>query len=88
MARRPVTRSRKDSDGDITALGNPNEAWSPRLKADVISDIESGVHSYYVPWTDGLTTEIRVVHDRTKGKYLRTDHDSTERNNLDDLLDC
>jgi len=87
MVYRAVTRSRKDSEGDITALGNPGQFWSPRSKAAVISDIESGGYYYYVPWNDGMNTEIRVVNGAT-GKYLRTDHDNTERNNLDDLQDC
>lgn len=52
-------------------------------KAQAIRDIESGTHTYYVPWTTGRT-EIRVVHDSTVsvGKDLRTDQDNTSRNNL------
>lgn len=87
MANRAITRSRKDSDGDIIAIGNPNETWSPVSKADAIYHIESGTHYYYVPWNDGNSTAIRVVDDVRHGKYLRTDHDTTSRNNLDDLLD-
>lgn len=87
MAQRAVTRTGKDSYGDITALCNAGDYWSPRRKADAIADIEGGVHSYYVPWSDGTTTDIRVVHGPT-GKYLRTDHDGTTRNNLDDLPNC
>lgn len=87
MAMRYVTKTRKDSDGDITALCNSAESWSPRLKAGAITDIENGTHSYCVSWTDGQTTTIRVVNG-TNGKYLRTDKDETTRNNLDDLLDC
>ena len=87
MAQRAVVRSRKDRDGDILALCNSNAVWSPRVKADVIRDIESGAHQYYVPWNDGINTPIRVVNGPT-GKYLRTDKDNTSRNNLDDLPDC
>lgn len=86
MARRQVTRTGKDRDGDITSLCKPGEAWSPRSKRDAISDIENGTHSYYVSWPE-KTTEIRVVNGAT-GKYLRTDRDNTSRNNLDDLPDC
>lgn len=86
MATREVTQTRKDKDGDITALCNPGSSWSPRLRSDAIKDIESGDHKYFVSWSDGKRTEIRVVA-RT-GKYLRTDHDSTTRNNLDDLPNC
>lgn len=87
MADRPVTRTRKDRDGDILALCNPQESWSPRKKNDAIRDIESRAHRYYVPWDDGRSTWIQVVNGPT-GKYLRTDRDETSRNNLDDLRDC
>ena len=86
MADRRVTRSGKDPNGDITALCNPSEFWSPRKKADAISDIRSGSHAYYVE-TSGQRVEIRVVEGPT-GPYLRTDRDKTSTNNLDDLPDC
>ena len=86
MSDRAVRNTGKDRDGDITKLCDPGQAWSPRIKADVIRDIEGGIHTYYVPWQSGRT-EIRVVNGPT-GKYLRTDRDSTSKNNLDDLPDC
>lgn len=86
MADRAVTRTGKDVDGDITRLCNPGESWSPRSKQDAIYDIESGNHTYYVPWNSGRT-EIRVVPG-PNGKYLRTDRDGTSKNNLDDLDNC
>jgi hypothetical protein len=86
MANRAVTKSGKNREGDITALCNPADSWSPRQKNDAIYDIENGIHTYYVPWTDG-PTPIRVVNG-PNGKYLRTDRDTTTRNNLDDLPDC
>lgn len=87
MARRAVTQTGKDSQGDITKLCNPGEAWSPVLKADAIEQIDNKEHEYYVPWSDGIETDIRVVEGEN-GKYLRTDKDDTTRNNLDDLPDC
>lgn len=87
MARRQVTRSRKDRDGDITALCKPGEVWSPRQKRDAIEDIESRRHSYYVDVPGKGPVDIHVVRGST-GKYLRTDPDKTTRNNLDDLPDC
>jgi len=86
MATRPVTHTRKDRYGTITGLGNPGSngyGWSVRTVADCIRDIESGAHTYYVPWQSG-STWIRVVNG-SRGKYLRTDRDDTARNNLDDL---
>lgn len=87
MATRNVYKSGKDQDGDITKLCASGETWSPRLKADAISDIENKVHQYFVPWSDGQTTEIKVVNGAT-GKYLRTQRDGSTKNNLDDLPDC
>jgi len=87
MADRAVRKTRKSQDGDILALCDDGQSWSPRLKADAIEDIEGGSHTYHVPWTTGRT-EIRVVNDPRTGKYLRTDRDSTSRNNLDELPDC
>lgn len=87
MADRAVRKTGKNKDGDITALCDSGAVWSPRSKADAIYDIENGIHTYHVPWVSGRT-EIRVVNDRVKGKYLRTDRDTTTRNNLDDLPDC
>lgn len=87
MAERPVTQSRKDRDGDITGLCNPGAFWSPRNKSDAIRDIETSAHQYYVSWSDGMKTPVRVVNG-PKGKYLRTDRDNTSRNNLNDLIEC
>lgn len=86
MADRAVQQTGKDSDGDIVSLCNPGDYWSPRLKGDAINDIECGVHTYHVPWKGGRT-EIHVVNG-PNGKYLRTDRDQSEKNNLDDLPDC
>lgn len=86
MADRQVTHSGKDRDGDISRLCNPGMSWSPRAKVGAISDIESGLHTYFVMWGT-QRTEIRVVNG-PNGKYLRTDRDETTRNNLDDLPDC
>lgn len=88
MTARRVTRTKKDKDGDILALCNSGDYWSPRSKADAIKDIESGSYRYYVPWSDGTQTDIHVVKKADGTKYLRTDKDSTTRNNLDDLPDC
>ena len=86
MADRQVTCSGKDSDGDITSIGNSGEYWSPRNKKDAIIDIESGAHTYYIQSSSGRV-DIHVV-DGTSGKYLRADPDESSENNLDNLPDC
>lgn len=87
MADRHVLATRKNDPGDITALCNRNESWSPRSKKDAILDIESKTHSYYVI-ISSRRVNIHVVNDPSKGKYLRTDPDKTTINNLDTLPDC
>ena len=87
MAKRYVRATGKDSQGDITRLCNSGEAWSPRSKSDAINDIDCGYHEYCVNWANAPETKIKVVIGPT-GKYLRTDRDTTSRNNLDDLPDC
>ena len=87
MAHRQVFTTKKNDDGDILALCNSTETWSPRYKKEAITDIESGKHSYFVV-ISGIKVNIRVVTDPVKGKYLRTDPDQTNRNNLDMLPDC
>jgi Protein of unknown function (DUF3892) len=87
MAKRYVRATGKDDQGDITRLCNAGEYWSPLPKADAISDIESGTHTYWVNWANYPETQIRVVQG-SSGKYLRTDRDTTSRNNLDDLPNC
>ena len=87
--KRYVTATRKDVDGDITALCRPGEPWSPISKDLAIHDIELGNYEYWVSWggESPRETQIRVVNGRY-GKYLRTDWDNTTKNNLDDLPDC
>ena len=86
MADRRVKKTGKDNDGDITKLCNSDFNWSPRLKSDAINDIEKGHHTYYVH-EDNHRTDVHVVEENGK-KYLRTDKDSTSKNNLDNLPNC
>lgn len=86
MADRRVRQSGKDRDGDITALCNAGEFWSPRQKASAINDIETETHTYFVREGEDRV-EVSVV-DGPTGKYLRTDADSDSANNLDNLPDC
>jgi hypothetical protein len=87
MADRQVTASGKDKDGDITKLCKSGEAWSPRQKADAISDIGKGLHTYYVQQAGMSRVDITVV-DGATGKHLRSTADSSSKNNLNNLPDC
>ena len=86
LADRFVRGVQRDDRGAIVALCDDGALWSPRSTADVIADIESGTYRYVAVWTDGTTT-IRVVTDGN-GKYLRTDKETSGRNNLLDLPDA
>jgi hypothetical protein len=83
MSTRNVQAIRKDNGGDISFLYNFNESWSPRHKNDVVLDIDSNVHSYYV-FIAGKKVDIHVI-DSPWGKYLRTDPAKTGENKMDDL---
>ena len=87
MARRRVTNTGKDHDGNITRLCNVNEFWCARTKAAAIRDIDSREHCYFVRDDLGNEVEIRVVDDPA-GRYLRTNPDDSGANNLDDLPNC
>ena len=85
--RRQVTRTRKDSGGDITHLcGGPDAGWGTVPVADAITQIRSGTIVYFTG-TDGDVTFVNVIDD-PDGPYLRTDPDATSANNLDELPDC
>lgn len=78
---RRITHVRRDRWGVTTNVAWPG-VWEATV-SQAISDIESRRVAYYVQWPE-KRTEVRVVNGAT-GKYLRTDRDSTTRNNLDDL---
>lgn len=86
MIERKVTKSRKDSNRNITAICNPGEWWSPKTSIEVIKEIEEKLYSYHVILS-GEKVDIKVIRGET-GKYLRTDPDKTTKNNLDELPDC
>lgn len=86
MAIRMVTKSRKGYSGDILALCNPVESWSPRYKFDVIRDIENGTHNYFVD-LDGLRVSVTVLSDRGNKRLIAKDNNSIN-NALEELENC
>ena len=79
---RRVKSTKKDRDGNITALCNAGQSWSPRRARDVIRDINSGMKSYYV-----MEKELRS-YVRTVSGVLQTTPDATDRNHLGRLPTC
>lgn len=76
---RKVTATKKDRKGNIVALCNPGQSWSPRRVQDVLNDIRAGIKSYYVQELPN-----RVYVRALRGK-LETTADETSRNNLERL---
>lgn len=83
MPERIITSIRVDHDGNIVALCNENERWSPLKSKEVLYDLEKDLHGYHVDWGYGhspITVTLGPM-----GKYLRVDRDCSSRNNLYDL---
>ncbi len=50
MIEREVLQVRRAPSGEVIALVNKGEPWSPRHAEDAIGDIRSGAVRYVVPW--------------------------------------
>ena len=77
---RKVTATKRDRKGNIVALCNAGQRWSPRKTQDVLRDIRAGRKSYYVQ-----ELRQRVYVRALTGGRLETTADVTSRNNLDKL---
>lgn len=73
---RRVRSTKKDRNGNIIALCNPEQSWSPRRTADVLRDIRSGAKSYYVQG------QKRRTYVRAVSGMLQTTADATDDNSL------
>lgn len=78
-----VRQTGKDSDGDIIKLCGD---WGSVQKDAAIQEIEADPDAYFVE-EDSPRVYVRVVQVNSK-KYLRTEADSSSKNNLDNLPDC
>ena len=84
MARRRVTKSEKDSDGDITGVCGPEYYY--RAKWGVIEDITAELHEYYVSEA-GYESTVHV-YEQNGVQHIKTFADASSANNLDNLPDC
>ena len=89
-----VTGTSKDDDGDITALCGTGFTVDKQTAIDETLRAGNGHDGQATPYfvnTGGASVNVRV-YERTTGdpttRYLRTDHDETTTNNLDNLPDC
>jgi hypothetical protein len=77
---RRVKMTKRDRDGNIIALCNPGEPWSPRKTADIVKDIRAAKTSYYV-MESGKRAYVRLI----PGSALETTADESSKNNLNNL---
>lgn len=87
MDDRRITATGKDRDGDIIRVCNSGAYWSPRNAVDVIRDIDTGLHTYYVRNGAGRS-DVHVSSTSAGRRYLRTDPNGACTDNLDTLPDC
>ncbi|MDH2413794.1 tyrosinase family protein [Nocardioides sp. CER19] len=87
MAVRWVLGCDREDGGRVTRLCNPAAGWSPRTAIEVIDDITSGRHRYFVYRFPFTLAAIRVVQG-SDGPFLRTTPDGSTGNNLDRLPAC
>ena len=82
-----ATQDGNDSDSRIDAVGGPigTDTWVMPIE-DAITRIERDGWTF---WTqvDGQTAEVRL-HERGGNKFLQTEGDNTETNNLKKLENC
>ncbi len=76
---RRIKSTKRDKSGNIIALCNPTEAWSPRKLVDVVQDINGSKRSYYVKESE-RRSYVRVV-----GGVLQTTSDKNSGNSLEKL---
>ena len=89
MARLHVTCINKhpthqDRHHRIQSIGG---TWGKHSETDAIKHIEGGVNSYYTTGGGSEAKVIVVTHSSAK-KYLKTDADSTTKDNLLSLPEC
>ncbi|MFA1602329.1 DUF3892 domain-containing protein [Alcaligenes faecalis] len=80
---------RQDPNESITRIGGRNpdgSPWNLPLQ-EAINGIESGKWKFYVREA-GKITWVVIAESRSGNKYLRTESDSTTRNNLLSLPEC
>ena len=84
---RAVTRTGKDTDGDITALCSGPGGWGRVTKSTAIAEINVGTNTYFVNEA-GYRADVKVRTRSNGVRYLTTEADKTSKNNLDNLDGC
>ena len=87
MENREVTKTIKNQYGEVVALCNDAELWSPKLRSIAIPEIELNINRYFVK-SDGEEIEVQVKNGEEIKKTLITDPVRSENNLLEYLPDC
>lgn len=84
---RKVTKTIKNQNGDIVALCNESELWSPKLKSVVIPEIELNINRYYII-IDHKEIDIHIFKNSSENKMLLATIPDSNENILFSLPDC
>ena len=80
MTSRLVTENKISFNGNIIALFNPYESWSPRYKYDAIRDIENNQYNYFMLVNGkNINLKVKVINGN---KHLVYEDDKTLSSNL------
>ena len=87
MENREVTKTIKNQYGEVVALCNDAELWSPKLRSIAIPEIELSINRYFVK-SDGEEIEVQVKNGEGIKKTLVTDSTGSDTDLLQNLPDC
>lgn len=73
----------RDEQGDLVALCNPEEGWSPVYRETVIRHLTTGLFDYFTAKADYITY-VRI-DEGPDGSRLLTTPDPNSPNNLENL---
>lgn len=87
MENREVTKTIKNQFGEVVALCNDAELWSPKLRSIAIPEIELSINRYFVKMDDE-EIEIKVSNGNDSKKVLIVDPQKSKTDLLLLLPDC
>lgn len=86
MESREVTKTIKNQHGEVVALCNDAELWSPKLRSIAIPEIELKINRYYVKQNDE-EIDIQILNGSGKKKILIANPEKANLNLLMELPD-
>lgn len=83
MNERRVTRVRRDEDGELVALCNPEKQWSPVYRDTVVRHLSIGLFEYFVDEA-GYISYVKI-DETADGEELFTTHAPESANHLENI---